>query len=71
MCLALPGKVVKIQGEKALVAYGKRKKSVDISLLKKIKVGDFVLISGKVAWKKVPLKEVKNILSFFEKEVNL
>ncbi len=44
MCLAVPGKVVKIDGNRAMVEYDEVKKWVDISLLEKVNVGDYILV---------------------------
>jgi len=44
VCLAVPGKVVKIDGNRAMVEYDEVKKWVDISLLEKVNVGDYILV---------------------------
>ncbi len=43
MCLALPGKIEKIEGENAVIDYGGIKKEANISFID-CKVGDYVLV---------------------------
>lgn len=43
MCLATPQKVIKINGKKALLQSGSSKHWVDLSLLKNVKIGNFLL----------------------------
>ncbi len=52
MCLALPGKIVSIDGAKATVDYGGVKKEADLSLLE-CKIGDYVLVHTGFAIQKV------------------
>lgn len=52
MCLALPGKVLSIEGKKAIVDYGGLKKEADLSLLD-CKIGDYVLVHTGFAIQKV------------------
>ncbi|NOQ38269.1 HypC/HybG/HupF family hydrogenase formation chaperone [archaeon] len=43
MCLAIPGKVIKIEGDTAVIDYGGIKKQAKIAIVKP-KVGDTVLV---------------------------
>ena len=43
MCLAIPGKVVEIKGESAIVDYDGVKKQISIQLIKP-KIGEYVLV---------------------------
>ncbi|MCK4927766.1 MAG: HypC/HybG/HupF family hydrogenase formation chaperone [Candidatus Aenigmarchaeota archaeon] len=43
MCLAIPGKVIKIEGDTAIIDYGGIKKQAKIPIVKP-KVGDTVLV---------------------------
>ena len=45
MCLSIPGRVVKLEGELAEVDYGKTVRKAKTRLLKP-KVNDYVLVSG-------------------------
>jgi len=66
MCLATPSKVIKINGKKAYVQAGDHQHRVDLSLLKNIKVGDYLFIHEKMAINKIPESEAKKILKIVE-----
>lgn len=71
MCLALPHKITKLQKNKAFCKYGDKNIEVDISLIKKPKINDFVLIYSNIAIKKLSEKEaveILNTISSFKKE---
>lgn len=44
MCLAIPGKIERIDGKKAMVDFGGVKRLADLSFLDEISVGDWVLV---------------------------
>lgn len=44
MCLAVPAKVMAINGEEAVLDYGGVKRKANISMLSDVKVGDYVLV---------------------------
>jgi len=56
MCLMVPGKIVKISKGKATVDYGTEKREAGI-VEKGYKVGDYVIVQGKVVVSKVSEKE--------------
>ena len=62
MCLAVPMKLVKIDGENGLAEAGGLKRKVNLSFLKKLKVGDYVLVHAGFAMEKVDTKEAKRTL---------
>lgn len=65
MCIALPGKVTKIEGMKVTVEYPKESREVmggGISL----EVGDYVLVQMGIAVKKLSNEEAKAALSAWE-----
>ncbi len=53
MCLAKVGEVIKIEGNEALVKFGKKLERINISLLKNLKEKDKIICSGNVAIEKV------------------
>jgi len=63
MCLAIPGKIVKLEGKKALIDYFGEKKEAD--LLCSAKVDDFVLVQQGMAIKKFNKKEAQKILKIW------
>jgi len=69
MCLGIPGKVVKIDGDVALVDIGGVKKQVDIFLVPDVKVGDYVIVHAGSAISKVNEKEAHEMLKAWEEIV--
>lgn len=62
MCLATPLKVLKLDKDKATVAAFGKKSTVDISLLKKIKIGDYLYASQDLAIKKIARGDAQRVL---------
>lgn len=62
MCLALPSKVIKIKGKKAIVQSGDHQHQVSLSLLKNVKKNDYLLIHNDLAINKVSKTDAKKIL---------
>lgn len=66
MCLAIPAKILKINGENASVDYGGITKSVNISLVD-VKIGDYILIHAGFAIQTINKDEaMKNLLAIKE-----
>jgi len=61
VCLATPVKVIKLKKDKATVDALGEKLEVDISLLKGVKVGDYLLAKGELAIQKLPRQEAEKI----------
>ncbi len=65
MCLALPGKIIKIDGENAIIDYGGIRKEANVSFID-CKLGDYVLVHVGFAIELVDenkAKEMYNLLS--------
>lgn len=64
MCLAIPGKIIKIEGEKAIVKQDDHIHEVDLCLLKdkNVKVGDYLLAHANLALNKLTDKEAEEII---------
>ncbi len=57
ICLAVPGKVIKINGDKAVIEYGQGvTNSANISLVE-VQVGDYVLVHAGFAIQRLDEKE--------------
>lgn len=67
MCLATPMKILRIDGQKALVGSKNHKHTVDLSLIKTPKVGEYILAHGDLAINKIPLQEAEKILKLIKK----
>ncbi|ADQ40588.1 hydrogenase assembly chaperone hypC/hupF [Caldicellulosiruptor acetigenus I77R1B] len=67
MCLGYPAKVIEIleDGKKAIVDYLGLKKTVNVSLIKEVAVGDYLLIHSGVAIEKIDEKEAEEIEKLF------
>jgi len=68
MCFATPGKVIKIKGKMATIKMPNHRHQVDISLLKNVKVGDYLLVHQKMAINKIPRAEAEKILKLKKEE---
>jgi len=68
MCLAVPGKIVKISGGTATVDYGCEKRAAGV-VGKQFKVGDYVVVAGKMVVQKVPEKQAMQSLKFYNEAV--
>ncbi len=64
MCLAIPGKVIKIDAKKRLatVDYEAERREASLLLLPNVKVGEYVLVQAKMVVQIVPAKQAKAAL---------
>ncbi|NQV00717.1 MAG: HypC/HybG/HupF family hydrogenase formation chaperone [Parcubacteria group bacterium] len=62
MCLATPSKVIKIEKDWATVQSNNHQHKANLSLVKNVKIGDYLLIHDNLAINKVPKTEAKRIL---------
>ncbi len=63
MCLAVPGRVEEIEGRFGVVNFGGVRKRVDISLVAKCKVGDYVIVHAGYAIEIMDQKDAEETLS--------
>jgi hydrogenase expression/formation protein HypC len=61
MCLAIPGKIVEIKKDIAVVDYGSEKREAKI-VTGDYKIGDYVIVSAKVVSEGVDEEQVKGWL---------
>ena len=67
MCLAVPAEVVELlDDEQALVNFGGVSKSISISLVDDLQVGDYVIVHTGYALNKIDAEEAKKTLQLFE-----
>ena len=62
MCLATPSKVIKIEKDWATVQSNSHQHKANLSLVKNVKIGDYLLVHDNLAINKVPKSEAKKIL---------
>lgn len=67
MCLAIPMKVEKIEGNYAIVSAGNIKRRVNISLIDDLKKGDYLIIHAGFAIEKLNKKEAEKTLKILKK----
>ncbi len=67
MCLALPAKVIAIEGasDMATVALGEVKKEISLALVENVQPGDYVLIHVGYALNRVSPEEAERTLQLF------
>lgn len=61
MCLTIPGKIIKIEGDVATLDYGSEKREAKI-IDGDYKVGDCVLVQAKIIIEKVPEEQMRGWL---------
>ena len=66
MCLAIPVKVVKINGDRAVIDADGIQKEVSTLLLRGVKVDDYVLLHSGFAIKKIDPEDAKETLKLIE-----
>ncbi len=62
MCLAIPGKVMSIDGKTAIVDFGGMRREVRLDLLARVHKGDYVIVHVGYAIQILNEKEAKKIL---------
>ncbi len=62
MCLAMPGKIIKIEGDWATIETQEHTHRANLSLIKEVAVGDYVLVHGDMVINKVEKEEAGHIL---------
>lgn len=62
MCLAVPMKVIEIEDNEAVVELGGLKKKINLGLLEKMDVGDYVIVHAGFAIQKLDEKEAEKTL---------
>ena len=62
MCLTIPGKVIEIKDQNALLKTSSGVRRINIGLISRVKVGDWLLASTDLAVKKIKAKDAEEIL---------
>mgnify|MGYP006281018125 CR=1 FL=1 len=69
MCLAIPGKVVEVNDDSALIDYGSERRKADISLIVP-KTGDYVVVNTGFVIQVVPEEEAIESLKAWRHEID-
>lgn len=67
MCLAYPGKIIKIKNNYAIVDFDGLTRKINIELIEKPKIGDFVNVHTGFAIQKMTRKDAEDVLKLYEK----
>lgn len=65
MCLAVPMKITEIDANKGIVDIGGVRREVGLSLIKDVKVGDYVIVHAGFAIQKLDEKDALETLELF------
>jgi hydrogenase expression/formation protein HypC len=71
MCLAIPGKLIEIDGQRAIADFSGVKRKIDISLIEEPQIGEYVLVHVGFAIQKVEAeiaRETYRLLDDINKE---
>ena len=66
MCLAIPMKIVKIDGTEGIVEAGGLRRRANFSLMQGVRVGDYVLLHAGFAIEKVHEREAKKTIKLLK-----
>lgn len=66
MCLAIPGKIISINGENAIINFNGLSKEVNLCMVK-AKQGDYVIVHAGFAIQKVEKESAKEIYNYLNK----
>ena len=69
MCLAVPGKIIEIKKDTAVVDYDLEKRKGKL-LENNYSVGDFVIIQGGIVIQKIEKEEAKQALALYNQSIN-
>lgn len=67
MCLAIPGKIIKINGEKAVADFNGIRKEINISLVK-VKIGDYAIVHAGFAIEKMDKNSAKESYKYLNNQ---
>lgn len=66
MCLAVPMRIEKIEGDKAIVQIGGVEREIGLQLVQDVKVGDYIIAHAGFAIQRLDEKEARETLALFE-----
>ncbi len=66
MCLAVPAKIVELEGARATVEVPGNRFAADVSLVSGVGVGDYVLVHAGFAIERYTREEAEEILKLYE-----
>ena len=70
MCVAVPGKVVAINGSRAVLSFMGIEKEVSVELIDDVSLGDYLIIHAGCAIQKLDSNEAEETIKLFEELKN-
>jgi hydrogenase expression/formation protein HypC len=67
MCLAIPGRIIEINGDIAKIDYGSERREGKI-VEGKYSIGEFVIVQGRIIIEKVPEEQVKGWIELIQEK---
>lgn len=67
MCLAIPGKVIELKGDRALLDFGGTRREVSIELMPDIRVGEYGVVHAGFVLERLDEQEANEMLAALEK----
>ena len=71
MCLAIPMKLIKIEGERGIVEMGNVQREVGLQLMEEAQIGDYLIIHAGFAIQRLDEKDALETLALFREMENL
>ena len=71
MCLSIPAKVEKIEGDMAIVSVGGTKYNASLQMVDDVNIGDYILLHAGFAIQKINNEEALETLKVFEEFENM
>jgi len=69
MCLAFPGKIIKIDGDKATIDYGVEQRIATL-MNPEIKVGEYVVVQNQLVLQSVPEEQAIKSIEMWKKAID-
>lgn len=66
MCLAIPGKIIEIKEDTAVIDYGSEQRNANTSLIDDLKVGEYVIVNAGFVMQKIPEKQALQSIKEWE-----
>lgn len=70
MCVAMPGEIIELKNDTAIVNFGKIQKEVMVTLIPDLKKGDYVLVHAGFAINKIEKEEALKTLEIFKELIS-
>jgi len=67
MCLAFPGKIISIKGDRAVADFDGIEKEINVSLVSDAQKGDFVIVHAGFAIQKLSEQSAQEVFKIYEK----